>query len=264
MGEIVEEIVKDAGGVITEVYKDGLSQSVKPIGTMLSYLPRTVRLALAKWEKWIVNGEESLRLTGEALKDKVDKIPDEKLCEPEPYVAVPAIQQISYCYDSADLREMYANLLASSMNIDKKWTVHPSFVDIIKQITPDEAKLLNIFPKDSFSSVPLVDVKIVFSKMNDFITYAKNILPDKYYDICDNPDNMRAYINNLERLKIIHIPAWVSIVDNDFYSDIEKSERIKKIKEQVVLSDEQHYELVKRLFCMTDFGIAFVKCCIEG
>ena len=45
-----------------------------------------------KWEKWIINGEESIRLTAEAVKEKAKEIPEDKLTEPEPYVAVPAIQ----------------------------------------------------------------------------------------------------------------------------------------------------------------------------
>jgi len=140
MDEIKQIVAGETEGVLTEVYKDLLSPTVKPVGTMLSLLPRTIRLALGKWEKWIINGEESLQLTAQALRIKVENIPEDKLCEPEPYIAVPAIQQIAYCYNSEVLRDMYANLLASSMNVEEKWKVHPSFVDIIKQMTPDEAR----------------------------------------------------------------------------------------------------------------------------
>ena len=49
----------------------------------------------------------------------------EKIVEPEPYVAVPAIQAISYAMNSDELRNLYANLLAKSMIKDTKDTVHP-------------------------------------------------------------------------------------------------------------------------------------------
>lgn len=104
-------MIKQTEGVLTEVYKDAVSPSIKPIGTMLSFLPRTIRLAFCRWEKWIVNAEESLLLTGELLKNKIEKIPAEKICEPEPYVAIPAIQQLSYCENSDELRGLYANLI---------------------------------------------------------------------------------------------------------------------------------------------------------
>lgn len=61
----------------------------------------------------------------------------------EPYVAIPAIQQISYSYDSDELRDMYANLLANFMDKERSDLVHPSFVEVIKQLNPDEASSLN-------------------------------------------------------------------------------------------------------------------------
>lgn len=262
MGEILSEIAKESSGVLTEVYKDGISQSIKPIGTMLSYLPRTVRLGLSKWEKWIINGEESLRLTGEALKDKVDKIPEEKLCEPEPYVAVPAIQQISYCNDSKELRDLYANLLASSMNIDKRWSVHPSFVDLIKQLSPDEAKLLKIFPTDISSLAPLVDCRVVMDGLGGGITVARNITAEFLYSVCDNPENMSFYLENLNRLKVIEISTRTHIKDDFVYKEIENSTRINECKKRVTLTDGQKFSIEKKCFYMTEFGLQFIKCCI--
>jgi hypothetical protein len=41
-----------------------------------------------------------------------------------------------------DLREMYAKLLATSMDSATSDTAHPSFVTLIQQLTPDEARIL--------------------------------------------------------------------------------------------------------------------------
>ena len=108
MDELQKTLLEQSNGVLEEVYKDLGRPSVQPIGVVLSLLPRTIRLGLRKWEKWVINGEESLRLTAEALSERVKQIPEDKQCEPEPYVAIPAIQQIAYCWDSEDLRNMYA------------------------------------------------------------------------------------------------------------------------------------------------------------
>ena len=85
MDDLTKTLAGETEGVMTEVYKDVVSPSAKPIGIMMSYLPRTIRLCFAKWEKWLVNGEESLKLTADALHEKVEKIPAEKQCEPESY-----------------------------------------------------------------------------------------------------------------------------------------------------------------------------------
>ena len=263
MNEIEEKIIEQSSGVLTEAYKDIISPRAKQVGIMLSYLPRTIRLGLSKWEKWIINGEESLRLTAEALQEKVDKIPEEKQCEPEAYVAVPAIQQIAYCYDSVELRNMYANLLASSMNTDKKWNVHPGFVDIIKQLTPDEAKLLKTLPRTEQAYSPLMDLQINLGKVTDgqkiiFRNYSM------YHDlkVCEAPENAGLYLENLSRLKLIDILEDVHLTDNKLYDVMENSSTIKKIKRETKLKDGESFAIKKKVFYLTAFGKAFIKCCI--
>lgn len=44
--------------------------------------------------------------------------------------------------ESEKLREMYANLVAKSMNADFHDKVHPAYVEIIKQLSPAEAVFL--------------------------------------------------------------------------------------------------------------------------
>ena len=61
--------------------------------------------------------------------------------------------------NSEELRNMYANLLAASMLKDEKENAHPSFVEIIKQLSPDEAKLLKKI-SESGDAYPLIDVKL--------------------------------------------------------------------------------------------------------
>lgn len=70
MNEIIGKLAEESGGVLKKAYTDVVEPSAKPVGIMLSFLPRTIRLGLSKWEKWIINGEESLQLTAEALQEK--------------------------------------------------------------------------------------------------------------------------------------------------------------------------------------------------
>ena len=60
---------------------------------VLNLLPQTLNSAFCNLSKWLINGKESLKLTAEAIREKVKQIPEDKLVEPEPYVAIPAIQQ---------------------------------------------------------------------------------------------------------------------------------------------------------------------------
>lgn len=262
MNEIKNEIIKQSSEVLSKSYDDLIHPSAKPIGQMLSYLPRTIRVWLSKWEKWIINGEESLRLTGEVLKDKLKDIPEERLCEPEPYVAIPAIQQIAYCCDSNELRELYANLLAASMNEDKKWKVHPGYVDIIKQLTPDEAKILKECPRSSNQYKPLIDLKVkhIGNETGESIILRNYSIMDQF---CETPQNISMYIENLNRLKIIHVPDDAYITEDRFYTPLIESERIYEEKNTNKLKEGDSFIINKKLFYVTDYGVGFIKCCVD-
>lgn len=89
--EAEKEIIEHTKEIAAEAYKDLVRPSAKPLGEILSLFPRTLKLAFKGWEKWLINREESLTLAAEAIKDKVKTIPEEKIVEPEAFVAIPAI-----------------------------------------------------------------------------------------------------------------------------------------------------------------------------
>lgn len=122
-----------------KIYDDTISPITNPTAETLGLIPRAIKAALLPLEKWILNREYSLQETALLLEEKLKNISPEKIVSPEPYVAVPAIQAISYSMDNENLRNLYASLLASSMNADIKNEVHPAFVEIIKQLSPTDA-----------------------------------------------------------------------------------------------------------------------------
>ena len=261
MSEDEKEILEQTKGVAVEVYKDVARPIVKPIGEILGFLPRTLKLALSGWEKWLINGEESLKLTAEAIKEKVKQIPEDKLVEPEPYVAIPAIQQISYCQNSEELRDLYANLLTASMNADKKWQVHPSFVDIIKQITPDEAKIIKSLPNFKNSFMPAIDVKLLDK---DKSSKGHQILLTNFttigLDVIENKANICSYIDNLIRLKIIEIPPTYHLTDETLYEPLEKSSLLDNLIPDIY---KESYTIGYRhkIIVITNFGLLFKQIC---
>lgn len=182
--DIAKELVSQTAG---KTYNDLVHPTAQATGGIISFIPRTIRVWFNKWEKWILNGEYAIRETEKLLEEKLKHIPEDKIVEPEPYVAVPAIQQLSYSFDSEALRELYANLLASSMNIDKKDAVHPAFVDIIRQLTPSEAKLLSYIYECPYNSVLLRESGL----------YTVNNIQEGSYDVGLEVDDV--FINSIDR-----------------------------------------------------------------
>lgn len=256
--EITKEILDQTKGVAVELYKDAMRPIVKPVGEILGFLPRTLKLALSSWEKWLINGEETIRLTAESVREKLQALPVENLVEPEPYVAIPAMQQLSYCVNNEELRELYANLLVSSMNTDKKWQVHPSFVDIIKQITPDEAKLLKQFLPTTVQNYPLMDVRLENQQEEGNVLYSN--FTDIGLDLIDVSKNIGLYIDNFVRLKIIEIPPARIYADSATYERLKQHPILQSHVPDISI-DALKIKYVYKVFNVTNFGASFINTC---
>lgn len=257
MEDLGKEIIEKADGVALEVYKDAVQPAAKPIGEILGFIPRTIRLWLRGWEKWLINGEASVKLAAEAIEEKIRRIPDDKVVEPEAYVAVPAIQQLTYCQDNPVLRDLYANLLVSSMNADSKWRVHPSFVDIIKQLNPDEAKLLHQLKKKV--SYPLIDIRLKAPSVgyNDIVvnfTAVGNGVVERIKSVSE-------YLDNLSRLGLIRISQSYLMEDSRYDETIRLSESLFQVPEHTRDGWKRTYK--KHLFELTDFGESFVTVVVD-
>lgn len=127
-----------------EAYKDVAQPALKTMGNIFNMIPEAVYAKLAPLRKWIAEQEYSVDETVRILSIKLQNVSQDQIRSPEAYIGVPTLQYISYCVDSPELRDMYAELLAKSMNESTYKNVHPSFVEIIKQLCPDEAKILRI------------------------------------------------------------------------------------------------------------------------
>ncbi|MBO4522161.1 MAG: DUF4393 domain-containing protein [Methanomicrobium sp.] len=254
--EIAKELVAQTAG---KAYDDIAHPAAQAVGKIVGFIPRTIRVWLGKWEKWILNGEYAIKETEKLLEEKLKEVPEEKIVEPEPYVAVPAIQQLSYSINNPDLREMYANLLAASMNTDTKWDVHPSFVDIVRQITPDEAKLLKHLSTES--NQPVIDV-IHTLKNDEYIVIVRRFT-NIAEGICDNVNGIFAYLDNLERLKLIEFPAGVYLSNDALYTPLENHPSIKSIM-ATVLPEGEKMTIRKGKFFVTSFGQEFIRICLPN
>ena len=246
--DIAKELVAQTAG---KTYEDIAHPTAHATGQIISFIPRTIKVWLGKWEKWIMNGEYAIRETEMLLAEKLKHIPEDKIVEPEPYVAVPALQQLSYSLDSEELRELYANLLASSMNIDKKGEVHPAFVDIIKQLAPDEAKLLKYF--SSQEVIPAIEIQLKSESGKGYTVLDKLDLhiPGGMLDVYDN---YRVYVENLCRLQLIEMPQGIHYTDERLYTDLEN-------KVVYVGIPKERIQFGRKIIRLTQFGAKFTEIC---
>jgi hypothetical protein len=252
----VVELTKE---VVKETYSDVAHPVLKPTGETLGLIPRAIKAAFLPLEKWIVGREYSLAETKKLLEEKLYNVPPNQINPPEAYIGVPALQYISYCMDSEELRNMYAELLAKSMNEATRGGVHPSFVEIIKQLCPDEAKILRFID----NTIPVITVRRENSQGSgtDLI---RNFSDVGYRAECEYPSYISQYIENMERLGLISDNPLSSLTDKSIYEPIKNHPEILK-KEKNILSNSDEGMVVKKIegfFYLNDFGHSFKDICI--
>ena len=163
--------------------------------------------------------------------------------------------------NNEELRNMYANLLASSMNKTVKNHVHPSFVEIIKQLSPDEAKILQRIYRDKV--LPTVSVVwsqspgigIVF-KLKNFSNVGEDVN-------CDYPFNIQQYFDNLIRLGLCESPPSYSLTDKTRYNDLKSHYLVQselRIPEDFNYQSSIHESLIR----LTSFGKVFCEICLDS
>ena len=155
--------IGDALKTAPTLYEDALQPTVQEVGKFVAKIPRAINAAFSGLDKWILNKEYAVDETKKLLAQKLKNIDPEKIVEPEPYVAVPAIQAISYSMNSEELRNLYANLLAKAMNSDTKDMVHPSFVEIIKQMSPIDALVFKAIMERNANPI----INLLYAKFDD-------------------------------------------------------------------------------------------------
>ena len=256
-----EQIVEGVKELAKEVYTDLAKPIVKSIGSIVSLPFKAIDAALTPIKKWIDRRNANYEETKALLAEKLKGVDESKIVEPEAYVAVPAMQQLSYSYSSEDLRIMYANLLATSMVNDTKWNVHPSFVDIIRQLSPADAKAMNVlYTPDYLTVLKVVVLECETDVYNDILQNYSAELKDIYSDYIQ----LSSSLENLQRLGLINIDYNRIVKPDSLYEVYENDEFIDAIREQY--KDEKDIKVLfrKGLIELTDFGISFCKVCCNA
>lgn len=217
----------------------------------------------------------------EALKAEtiaeLQKIKPENQIEPKLCVAGTAMDAAKYFVEEPDLRSMFAKLIASASDLSKVTTVHPAFVEIIKQLTPFEAKIL----KDTDILMTSKGVcKLRVQKINGsysntlFRTVGSGRNIFNHFILFENIDEKKEDIlfyamllDNLTRLNLCEIPDNYTLNDSQHYKIYEESEVLKQyicfLKANGYEQENEEICLLKETSMPTAFGEAFYNTCIK-
>jgi len=239
-----------AGPAAKELYVDLLRPAAKELGANLHTVARAITIAMTPLRGLIWGFERMHDWLEAALLRRLAGSDPEQIQTPPPYLAGPILLQLPFCADQEQLREMYANLLASAMKKDVASAVHPAFVQVVQQLTPDEALILHAADKGSISFT-------FYELVTDYTKYKNDggSISQQFREACEaagtmNPTLSDTYLDNLLRLKVLSEQQWSQSEyhpagvarHGDYPASIENSDG--------------------RLIELSAFGQAFVRTCI--
>lgn len=248
-----------------------LNPTATTLGKSMGGLVKRVFFPLVK-----LNAEmdEKINSMEQSVKNSVNNIPIENRDSTKMGLALKALEDSKYQLDSAELREMFATLISSSLDKTRNQYLSPRFSTALSQFSPEDAKFLKEIAVD-VSDKPAYRFRISLSPGNGMVP-----LNDHYIVTNFDKDNDYVAINyacnelaldNLVALNIINVKdhEW-RLKDEAFFDYLLKSSDFISTKKAI----EKHYlksynnknikvDIEKDYIKFTTFGKKFIDAVIN-
>ena len=205
-----------------------------------------------------------LELYKQELSQAISSIPEEKLIEPDIQITAQALENSKYCIESEELRKMFVNLISNSVNSAYLEKAHPSFAEIIKQMSPLDARILKSL--DPSYSFPLVDYVLISPSGNKFKETFEIKLSNVYIPNLSGVNILQASnsISSLSRLGIISINTQSTISDSSVYAPYEQTDYYLEFSRQArQFFTSKRADIHKYLGQFTPLGKNFFEVCVK-
>lgn len=261
---IVSKFLEDLSKGIkvpAEITQASLEPPAKEIGNGLGNL---FYLVFSPFLKAKIKKEAEIRAFRENIEEELSKVHSQEIIEPELNVVGPALEAAKYYIEHENLRKMFAKLIAASMNRTRTEAVHPSYVEVIKQLSPLDAKILT-FLANNRNSIGCGSIMLnVIDGQGGHVPIVHNFFPIPEL----NKHNYLSYsasIDNLVRLGLINIDMNRKFDENLFYRSLERHQLVAELKE-LYLSEPSgsatKVEVRRSAWEFTQFGKNFCSCCL--
>lgn len=197
---------------------------------------------------------KNIRLLQEEIISEVQNISDENIQEPVISIVGPALEASRYYIEEEEIRKMFSKLIASSMDSSKNSTTHHSFVEIIKMLSPLDAK--NLYFMHTTDDGTISRIKMVKNSSGSYQVINNHVFlgnPE-----CNDSALIEPSIDNLIRLGLVNVsyierrtneslydkhnnsPLYQSYINESAQEKIALSSALKQLEETRVVLDENN------------------------
>lgn len=199
-------VAETVGKVAGDIYADVAQPAARQVGTALETLFKVgfSPIAMLDW-----GFEQSKEWLKSKIAERLDEIPEDCRTTPPNNISVPAITNIAMSGDAPELRDLYAELLLKSMDCRTSDMVHPSYITLVTQLSPEEALIFVSFHEKTESNL--------FTDEFNGMSYKDSLsIEEQFEEYCrslgfDNTKRAQVWLENLQRLRLIEIEKYADV-----------------------------------------------------
>lgn len=158
-------------------------------------------------------------------------IPPDQVIEPKASIAGPALQGLAFAHEEPNLKEMYLNLLASAMDGRVAASVHPAFVEIIRQMNSEEASLIRGCLQTP-NGIPIAEIRLMEVASGNWSVLYRHLLnlhDSTTQTPTENP-RLPAFVDNWVRLGLADVDYTTYVATDKAYEWVEQRPEFQKLK----------------------------------
>lgn len=261
------EIKADLTNITEKIYTNTLEEPLKSTSnittTVLDFFYNTVMYPMQKYNLYAKNKLENY---AKDLHNKAKEIPEKNLVNPRVNILGPAMEGLKYNLDEKYIKEMFTNILLSDMDNRKQNKVLPSYIEIIKQLSKEDAEFL-ILLKNFHKNLCSISIKVEEQNSKGYFSLDKYIIYGYNHNSISN--NTTFNISKLNQLVIDNLIMHRLIEQKyDVYytfatSNEQYTTLFNQVKSKYELPSNQFLNYDKGLVRLTDFGKNFIEICLS-
>lgn len=194
----------------------------------------------------------------EDLSRKTEEIPPENISEPKASIAGPALQGLAFCHEEPSLCDMFLTLIATAIDNRTSSNAHPAFVEIIKQLTGEEASLIPQFLTNTQPSIQITVSRKNGNGSAPILRHLCNIESKTQQN--QEATSFPTMIDNWVRLGLIEVKYDEFLAHPNAYQWAENHPTFLKFRSDLRYNNEElEVNFVKGFISPTELGKQFAK-----
>lgn len=195
------------------------------------------------------------------LTESIDKIPDDKKVEPSIQITAQALENSKYCVSSESLRSIFTKLISGTMNKDYEPLIHPSFPEMIKQMSENDAYILMELKRKAHN-VPVAEFREVLEENSRHITHFTNAYISDIFRL--SLDECSCTLSSLERMGLISISYESRISNDSLYKPFYETVKYVSLKRDLAIFHRNSTLTLNKGICsITPLGKRFIATCVS-